>query len=163
MENQNSNNYGYNPPLFPEDDSVDFKRYLSLFISNWYWFAIFLFIAFTIAYGINRYSAEVFNVSSSLLIKDESMGGFAGMDPIFPGMEAYKNRQNLSNEIGVLKSFSLNREVIDSLPEFHVEYTMIGRRGIAESKHYRTTPFEVIPDTSLFERPGYEFSFIIEE
>ncbi|MDX9929782.1 MAG: polysaccharide biosynthesis tyrosine autokinase [Bacteroidales bacterium] len=157
MENNNSGNNEYHQPFFPGDESIDFKRYLSLFISNWYWFAIFLFIAFTIAYGINRYSEEVYNVSSSILIKDELISGFTGMEPIFPGMDAYKNRQNLLNEIGILKSFSLNRMVIDSLPERHVEYTMIGRRGIAESRQYKSTPFIVIPDSSGY-RPPWEFS-----
>jgi tyrosine-protein kinase Etk/Wzc len=143
MDNSNSNNSGYYQPFFPDDDSIDLKRYISLFISNWYLFAIFLFLTFTLAYGINRYSEEEFSVSSSLLIKDEMQGGFTGMDPIFPGTEAFKNQQNLKNEIGILKSFSLNSDVIDSLPEFHTEYVHIGRRSIAETKQYKTTPFNV--------------------
>lgn len=157
MENNNSGNREYYQPFVPGDESIDFKRYMSLFISNWYWFAVFLFLAFTLAYGINRYSEEVYTVSSSILIKDELMAGFTGMDPIFPGMDAYKNRQNLLNEIGILKSFDLNRKVIDSLPELHVAYTMVGRRGIAESRQYKSTPFIVIPDHSGIRPPG-EFS-----
>ena len=43
-----------------EDDNIDIKRYISLFISNWYWFAIALFIAITLAYGINRYSEKIY-------------------------------------------------------------------------------------------------------
>jgi uncharacterized protein involved in exopolysaccharide biosynthesis len=53
------------------DDNMDIKRYLSLFISNWYWFAIALFISLTISYGINRYSARVYDVSATLLIKED--------------------------------------------------------------------------------------------
>ena len=43
---------------FPEDDNLDIKRYLSLFISNWYWFAVALFFSLTITYTINRYSGR---------------------------------------------------------------------------------------------------------
>lgn len=141
-----------------DDDNIDFKRYLSLFISNWYWFAVFLFIAFTISYGVNRYSESFINVTSSLLIRDELQGGFTGMDPIFPGTEAFRNRQNLNNEIGILKSHSLHRKVIDSLEELHVSYTLIGRRGIAERTQYKTTPFFIVPDKTTSARPGHLFS-----
>lgn len=156
MENENSY---YSQPLFVEDDSIDVKRYFSLFISNWYWFAIALFISFTVAYGFNRYSAEIYNVSASLLIKDETLTGFTAMTPIFPGTEAFKNQQNLKNEIGVLKSYELNRKVIDSLPEFHVTYTLIGRRRIVENRRYRTLPFIVIPDSCCrIAPPDYSIS-----
>ena len=40
---------------------------------------------------------------------------------IFPGTDAYKNQQNLKNEIGILKSFNLNYRVMQELPEFHVD------------------------------------------
>ena len=36
-----------------ESENIDFRRYLSLFVSNWYWFAIALFISMCIAYGVN--------------------------------------------------------------------------------------------------------------
>ncbi len=74
----------------PDDDSLDIKRYISLFISNWYWFAIALFISISIAYGINRYSEKIYTVSSSLLIKDDKFAGAnAGLANIFPGTDAF--------------------------------------------------------------------------
>lgn len=144
MENTN-NNHGI--PGFSDDSSIDFKRYLSLFISNWYWFAFGLFLSLTIAYGINRYSERIFTVSSSLLIKDDQFGGEASqLGNIFPGGQVFKIQQNLKNEIGILKSFNLNRRVIDSLPLFHIEYLRIGRRNIVERRLYNDSPFQVISD-----------------
>jgi tyrosine-protein kinase Etk/Wzc len=129
-----------------DDDRVFVKRYLTMFVSNWYWFAISLFISTAIAYGINRYSSKLYVVSSSLLIKDDMMGGgSSSTDNFIAGVSMFKNRQNLSNEIGRLKSFSLNKRVIDALPEFRIIYTGIGRRGIVETKMYKTAPFIVIP------------------
>ena len=157
MNNNESNYSTYNQPIFQDDDSIDIKRYLSLFLSNWYWFAIFLFIAITISYGINRYSEDVFNISSSLLIKDETLGGFSQMAPIFPGKEIYKNQQNLKNEIGILKSFELNKQVVDSLPEFQTQYILIGRRKIVEHRRYKDSPFIVNYIDDKGERPGYTF------
>ena len=131
-----------------QNDSIDFKRYLSLFISNWYWFAIALFITLGIAYGKNRYSEEIYTVSSTLLIKDNQYGGgTSDLANIFPGTNAFKSEQNLKNEIGILKSFSLNYRVMQELPDFHVVYVGVGRRGIVESRMYKNTPFKVIYDS----------------
>jgi uncharacterized protein involved in exopolysaccharide biosynthesis len=112
-----------NPGNFnlPEDDNIDIKRYLSLFISNWYWFAIALFITVTIAYGINRYSEKIWTVSSSLLIKDDQLGGIASSPgSIVPGGDIFKSQQNLKNEMGILKSFMLNYKVMEELADFRI-------------------------------------------
>ncbi len=132
----------YAPPL--EDDSIDFKRYLSLFLSNWYWFATALFISISIAYGINRWSEEVYTVSSTLLIKDDPSGALTN---IFPGRDAFRSQQNVNNEIGILKSFNLNYRVMQELPEFWVVYTSVGKRGIAEQRSYKSSPFVVVYDS----------------
>lgn len=131
-----------------DEESIDFKRYLSLFLSNWYWFAIALFIAVSIAYGINRWSEEVYTVSSTMLIKDDQFGGgTSDIGNIFPGSSAFRSEQNLKNEIGILKSFSLNYRVMQELPDFHIEYVGVGKRGIAESRMYKYTPFKVVYDS----------------
>ena len=140
------------PPSYPQppyyapldDESIDFKRYISLFLSNWYWFAIALFIALSLAYGINRWSEEVYTVSSTLLIKDDQSGA---LTDIFPGSSGFKNQQNVTNEMGILRSFNLNYRVMQELPEFHVVYTAVGKRGVAESRMYKTSPFVVIYDS----------------
>jgi tyrosine-protein kinase Etk/Wzc len=140
----------YDPPYGPQfdDDSIDFKHYLSLFISNWHWFTITLFIALGIAYAKNRYSEEIFAVSSTLLIKDNQFGGgTSDLTNIFPGSSAFKSEQNLKNEIGILRSFSLNYRVMQELPDFHVAYYGVGKRGIVESRMYKNTPFKIVFDS----------------
>ena len=149
MNTPNSSS-GYPPFYEPHSDgSFDFTRYLSLFMSNWYWFAIFLFIALSLAYGINRWSQKIYTVSSTLLIKDDKLNGItAGASNILPGTGAFNNQQSLSNEMGIIRSFSLNYRVINDMPEFHVVYVNVGRRGIAETRLYKESPF-VVRITSL--------------
>lgn len=137
MENDGYNFYT------AESDNIDFRRYFSLFVSNWYWFAIALFISMCIAYGVNRWGEELYTVQSTLLIKADETGEFGGMDRIMPGGDLFSSRQSLQNEIGILKSFDLNHTVMYKLPDFHIVYTAIGRRGIAESRLYRKSPFVV--------------------
>jgi capsular exopolysaccharide synthesis family protein len=139
-------NYPQTPQ--PEDDNIDIKRYLSLFISNWYWFAISLFLSLTIAYGINRYSERIYTVSSTLLIKDEKIGGgLSSSDKLMPGSGMFNNQQNLKNEMGILKSYKLNKRVIDSLPEFRIVYYAVGKRIIVEKRLYTQCPFTVKPES----------------
>lgn len=142
--------------FIPGSEGIDFRRYFSLFISNWYWFAIALFVTLAIAYGVNRWGEEIYTVHSTMLISDEQYGGgFAEMDKIIPGGDIFQPRQNIRNEIGILRSFDLNQRVMYNLPDFHVVYTAVGRRGIAESRMYRNSPFMVQFDTSAVSfQPG---------
>lgn len=143
MENGEQNYY------LPESEGIDFRRYFSLFLSNWYWFAAALFLTLAIAYGVNRWGERMYTVQSTILIKDEEFGGgYAEMDKIIPGGDIFRSKQNLQNEIGILKSFDLNYEVMfNRLKEFHVVYTAVGKRGIAESRLYKNSPFIVYYDT----------------
>ncbi len=135
--------------------SIDFRRYLSLFLSNWYWFAGAFFLALSLAYGINRYGSDVYTVQSTMLIKDEQYGGgFAEMDKIIPGGDIFRSQQNLQNEIGILKSFDLNHKVMYDLPEFHVVYVGVGRRGIAETVLYKNSPFVAVFDSIWMQPAG---------
>lgn len=131
----------------PEGDNIDIRRYISMFISNWYWFAIVLFITISFAYGINRYSEKIYTVSSTLLIKDVQIaGGQTNAESVIPGGDIFKNQQNLKNEMGILKSFNLNYRVMKDLEDFHVVYVGVGRRSIVELNMYRSCPFKVIYD-----------------
>jgi len=147
--------YHIDPAILREEEGIDFKRYFALFINNWYWFAIVLFISLSIAYGINRWSEKIYTVSASLLIADEQFGGdMSQAERFIPGSDIFSSRQNLRNEIGILKSFSLNYEVMKELPEFWITYMGVGRRGIAESRQYKSGPFKVFFDSLEYQAKG---------
>ena len=138
-------------PNFGDDESIDFTRYLSLFLSNWYWFGIALFIALSIAYSINRWSEEIYTVSSTLLIKNDPNSSLSN---IFQGSDVFGNQQNLNNEIGILKSYNLNFRVMQELGEFNIVYTSVGKRGIAETRLYKRSPFIVGYDSLEKQKQG---------
>lgn len=156
-----STNYSPNYNL-PEEENIDIKRYISLYISNWYWFAIALFIALALAYGINRYSEKIYTVTSTLLIKDDQSGNInSDVTSVVPGGNIFRSQQNLNNEMGILKSFSLNYMVMKELENFHVVYTGVGRRGIVESRMYNTCPFRVVYDSLEIESKRRKIGIII--
>ena len=127
-----------------ESEGVDIKRYIALIMSNWYWFAFALFISMSISYGINRWSEEVYTVSSTLLIKDDQNSSLSN---IFPGRGIYRSTENLTNEIGILKSYKVNYKTMLELPDFYVDYISVGKRGIAETRQYKSCPFIVVYDS----------------
>ncbi len=127
-------------PVPPSDD-IDLMRYISLFISNWLWIAVSLFLALGIAYLFNRYSQRVYSVNSTLLIKEQqTTGAVANMEQIFAGT-VYNPYPNLEDEVAILKSYTLNFKVMEEMPELHVAYIPIGRNGIQGQRTYLTSPF----------------------
>lgn len=153
------NNYQSELPplknLWTEDETIDIRRYFGLFLSNWYWFAVVLFLSGLLAYAINTYSEKVFTVSSSLLVGSNVSSDMTGLDRIVPGGDIIKSQANLQNEIGILTSFSLNKRVMSELPDFHITVVEIGRRGIAQKRHYKSEPFVVtLSDDPSFNPPG---------
>ena len=87
----------------PPSDDIDLMRYVSLFISNWIWIAAALFIALGMAYIFNRYSQRVYNVKSTLLIKEQqNTGAIPNMEQIFAG-NIYNPYPNLDDEVAITK------------------------------------------------------------
>lgn len=127
-------------PVPPTDD-IDLMRYVSLFLSNWLWIAASVFLALAIAYVVNRYAQRVYNVKSTMLIKEQqTSGAVASMDQIFAG-DMYNPYPNLEDEVAILTSYTLNRRVIEDLPEHHIAYMPVARHGIQWQRTYGTSPF----------------------
>ncbi len=125
----------------PPSDDIDLMRYVSLFFSNWLWIAAALFIALGVAYIYNRYSQRVYNVKSTLLIKEEqNSGAIANMEQLFAG-DLYNPWPNLDDEVAILKSYTLNYRVIEELPEMHIAYIPVARNGIQGQRSYKSSPF----------------------
>jgi tyrosine-protein kinase Etk/Wzc len=53
----------------PQEDMIDLKKILFLFIRNWYYFITALFVALVCALLYNSYAIPTYKVSATLLIK----------------------------------------------------------------------------------------------
>ena len=68
------------------------------------------------------------------------------VESIIEDMTNIRNRRTkavVQNEISVLKSYKMAHAAIVNL-DFNISYTAVGRRGIAESKLYKNSPFFVV-------------------
>ncbi len=138
-----------------EEESIDIKKYLFMVLHHWWWFAVALFIALGVAYLINRYSQEQYTASCSLIVGEEESGA-GSVDQILDEMTRYRKKRRkaiVENEISILKSYRMARMALEEL-DFHIAYTSVGRRNIAETRLYKTSPFIVMPDTSKSNPPA---------
>ena len=146
-----------NKPSYQEEDNIDIKGIIIKVISYWYLFVIGIFVALSIGFIYNRYTPKVYQVSSSLYIKEDKMT----IDPtsMMTGL-TFKSNINISNEIGVLQSFTMKERTLNELEFFNVSYFNTGR--VSTRELYTLTPFNVELDYDTLQTVGikYMISFI---
>jgi tyrosine-protein kinase Etk/Wzc len=138
-----------------QEESIDIKKYLFKFLAKWYWFAIALGIALSVAYLVNRYSESTYTIGSSIIISDNQSEA-SSIESIVQELGRFRARKKAEvvNEIAILKSYKMARLALEEL-DFEILYVSIGRREIAETKMYHNSPFVVIPDTSFIQMINY--------
>jgi uncharacterized protein involved in exopolysaccharide biosynthesis len=111
------------------NENVDIQKFLMKILANWYWFALTVFIAISIAYFINRYSDPVFKQSAFVMIQDKENTLSGGIENILEeqGIIRRTRKKVVENEIAVLKSYRIVQETIKQLPEFNINYYSVGR------------------------------------
>lgn len=125
-----------------EDDKIDIKEFLLKMSEYWYVFLICLAIALLIAYALNRTSVPVYEVRTSVLIQEEQ----SMLDSRFANdLGMYNDQHQLSNEIGILKSYNLTERAIKQL-DFEIEYYYFD--GFIQHEIYKDCPFKIIIDSS---------------
>ena len=128
-----------------EEEKIDIKGFLLKMSGYWYLFLISLVLTFIIAYVVNRISVPIFEVRTSVLIHEEQ----SMLDSRFASdFGMIKNQHQLSNEIGILKSYNLTQRAIKQL-DFKVEYYYSD--GFVNHEIYKACPFKVIVDSTTLQ------------
>ncbi len=140
-----------------DEQSIDIKGLIYIFLSRWYLFLGGAIIALAVAFLINRYSTNIYQTSGTVLIKEDR-----SVDPttIMTGA-SFGNFQNMGNEMAILKSYTLTERVVKKM-NLEVSYFEKGR--IATTEMYKTSPFTVEFDRSVPQTVGltYELSMLDE-
>ena len=151
---QNGQNTYKNPNN--DDQSIDVKNLIYTCLSHWYLFAAGIAIALAIGFVINRYTTNIYQVTGTVLVKEDK----TSFDPtsIMTGV-SYGSMQNLENEMAILRSYSLCERVVKKM-DLEVSYFEKGR--IATTEMYKTAPFTVEFDRSVPQTVGlaYEISIL---
>ena len=91
------------------------KSVVAFAVSRWYWFALSLVITMTAAAVYLMKTTPEYTRTASLLIKNEDKNGNAGTSIDMSELGLVQNNTNLENEIRIVKSPKLMKEVVSRL------------------------------------------------
>ncbi|MCH6233078.1 GumC family protein [Cognataquiflexum rubidum] len=109
-----NNSYPFMPDPFmpPHEDDIELKVILFNYLKYWPFIAICTLVCALAAFLFNKYATPVYMVQSSVIVTEEPQAlGSEIFDAV--GMMPIKN--NVENEIGILKSYTLAEEAITEL------------------------------------------------
>lgn len=129
----------------PEEKEFDLRSFFRYYLRYWPLFAIILGFSLSVAYFYNWYATRIYRTSAKVLIKEQQSQ--QGQRKLLEELNMDGDRQNIKNEIEVLKSRKLALQVVDSL-EFKTSYFLVG--NIKVSEVYKRCPFKVITDSLHF-------------
>lgn len=104
------------------------KDVLMKYLMHWKWFVISVIFSIGLAWVYLRYQAPLYEVSATVLIKDDKNGNTSLSDEMaaFEDLGILKSNKNIDNEIEILKSRTLMSRVVRDL-QLTVAYFSFGR------------------------------------
>ncbi|WP_279085455.1 GumC family protein [Bacteroides acidifaciens] len=122
------------------EEQNNIQEILFRYLIHWPWFVVSVIICVACAWGYLRLTTPVYNITATVLIKDDKKGGGASMSSELEkmGLDGFvSSSNNVDNEIEVLRSKSLAREVVNNLGLF---VTYMDEDRFPKRDLYRTSP-----------------------
>ena len=123
-----------------DDEKIDIQEVLLKYIIHWPWFVGAVLVCLIGAWIYLRMATPVYNISATVLIKDDkkggNTGGMAGLEEL--GLSGLiSSSQNIDNELEVLRSKTLVKEVVNQL-NLYVSYA--DQDEFPSKNMYKTSP-----------------------
>ncbi|MGG7551450.1 GumC family protein [Chryseobacterium arthrosphaerae] len=119
--------------------NIDISEIIKPYLRKWPWFVISAFIALMIGYISLKFMTPVYNVQSTILIKDAKnssspiVGSDLGVLPDLSGIGGLKTN-SIANEIEILKSKKMMRNVVISQ---NLQANVIGKGRVTTIELYK--------------------------
>lgn len=138
------------------DNKNELKNVLFGYLTYWKWFILSVVICLAIAWVYLRYATPIFNVSATVMIKDDKKGGRNNEMLALEDMGFLSSGGSIDNEIEILRSKSLIKQAIIELKTY-VSYTTKGHIGSRDL--YTESPICVEMNPDELEKLAHGFSF----
>lgn len=115
------------------------KDQLYKYAKYWYWFLLCAILALASAYMYLRYTTPLYGVSSTLVILQEDNLSEAGLSA-FKELGLEQSQTQIENEIQILKSKTLIREVVEKL-KLNIQYFNEG--NFKKIEQYKNTSIKI--------------------
>ena len=125
------------------EEQIDFRTLLFKYIIHWPWFVGAVLLCFVGAWFYLHWATPIYNISATVLIKDEKKGGGAGLSSELEDMGlsgVMTSSKNIDNELEVLRSKTLVKEVVNQLGLYitYKDEDEFPAKGL-----YKTSPVQV--------------------
>lgn len=107
-----------------DEEKVNYQELLFKYIIHWPWFVASILICLIGAWGYLYFQTPVYQVSASIMIKDDKKGGGGGSVSDLENLGIggmITSTQSIDNEIEVLRSKTILKEVVNNL-ELYITY-----------------------------------------
>ncbi len=124
-------------------ETLDVSYFIRFIKKYWHVIALCSFVSLAFTYLINKYSNKVYEVSTSVVINEESGGLADASAQLLNEFGFISNNKSFANELLALKSTPLISETIEKL-DFQISYyehSLLSQREL-----YKSSPFIVILD-----------------
>jgi len=133
----------YNVEQETNEEKIDFQEILFKYLIHWPWLVGTVVVFLLAAWLYLRMATPVYNISATVLIKDDKKGGGAGMASELEnlGLDGLiSSSQNIDNELEVLRSKTIAKEVIIDL-NLYISYK--DEDEFPAKDIYKTSPIQV--------------------
>ena len=126
------------------EDQIDFRALLFKYIIHWPWFVGAVLLCLVGAWFYLHWATPIYNISATVLIKDEKKGGGAGLSSELEDMGLsglMTSSKNIDNELEVLRSKTLVKEVVNQLGLY---ITYKDEDDFPAKGLYKTSPVQIV-------------------
>ena len=125
------------------EEQIDFRTLLFKYIIHWPWFVGAVLLCLVGAWFYLHWATPIYNISATVLIKDEKKGGGSGVSSELEDMGLsglMTSSKNIDNELEVLRSKTLVKEVVNQLGLYitYADEDEFPAKGL-----YKTSPVQV--------------------
>lgn len=135
MENHKSK-VRYGAPQEP--DGMTVKQLKANAVKKWYLFVIFVSLGLIFAYLYNKVASPKYKIASTVLIKENNPAN--DLANVFNEAKMIRGNQLIHDQVGVIKSFTLNLMALQSL---NWQYSWYKKKFLGKTDLYNDDPFEL--------------------
>ena len=125
------------------EEQIDFRTLLFKYIIHWPWFVGAVLLCLVGAWLYLHWATPIYNISATVLRKDEKKGGGSGVSSELEDMGLsglMTSSKNIDNELEVLRSKTLVKEVVNQL---NLYITYKDEDEFPAKSLYKTSPVQV--------------------
>src|SRR5699024_1240063 len=158
-----SKSYGQNTA---EESEINIKQLIEQYAYYWKWFIISLIFCVTAAFLYLRYSHDIYEIKTKILLQDEdnASGELAGLGEISDLVGVSKGGAFVSDQIEIMKSRRILRKVIQK-HDLHIQYRNLGNIKNSEILEEQS-PLKLMllnSDAALLDSIEYAFTAVIQD